>query len=528
MGGPAKFTDVRHPDTVQVIIHDAIEENARGLNPYSSEAPSRATPRPPAPSTMPPPPPAGGSRRHRPARAARGDAAAGHHHQGRVRRAEGQAARRCSARRQPGPVGHRDPAGLGYRTGRRSRGSASSPALRAVGGTKDPDIAAIVALAPDLVVVNDEENRREDADALGRGRARAARDPRALGRRRRALPRRPRGRRGRPGAPLRRPDPVRHPTGPTAWSASRRAFVPIWRRPWMTMNADTYGSSVLAALGVVNVFGDEAERYPTTTLADAAARQPDLVLAPTEPYPFKERHLHELRDGRGRRAPRRRSGPVLVGRPDAGGAGAARSGPRLVGREADEAPGRVALEPPHPHHGREVDRAVDVRELGDRAAWRWGGRRAPPSGPPSRGDRRRGRAPPARRPRRRRSCGRPAASGRRPPCSGRSPPTPATPASSSMPRQRTQSDSAEVQQDHVGVGAGEVRSASDEAQRGSGEAQRSPCRASHGQPAPGVCTSATRTCPVRDAAATDSSEFAAVSMNRSRRCGPPSMQAKHG
>ena len=63
----------------------------------------------------------------------------------------------------------------------------------------------------------------------------------------------------------------------------------------MTMNADTYGSSVLAALGIVNVFGDEAERYPTTTLADAGARQPDIVLAPTEPYPFKERHLHELR-----------------------------------------------------------------------------------------------------------------------------------------------------------------------------------------------------------------------------------------
>ena len=61
------------------------------------------------------------------------------------------------------------------------------------------------------------------------------------------------------------------------------------------MNADTYGSSVLAALGVVNVFGDDAERYPTTTLADAAARRPELVLAPTEPYPFKERHLPELR-----------------------------------------------------------------------------------------------------------------------------------------------------------------------------------------------------------------------------------------
>src|SRR5207342_2210804 len=40
------------------------------------------------------------------------------------------------------------------------------PGLPTVGGTKDPDVDAIVALAPDLVVVNDEENRREDADAL--------------------------------------------------------------------------------------------------------------------------------------------------------------------------------------------------------------------------------------------------------------------------------------------------------------------------------------------------------------------------
>jgi ABC-type hemin transport system substrate-binding protein len=40
------------------------------------------------------------------------------------------------------------------------------PTMRHVGGTKDPDIAAIVALAPDVVVVDREENRRDDADAL--------------------------------------------------------------------------------------------------------------------------------------------------------------------------------------------------------------------------------------------------------------------------------------------------------------------------------------------------------------------------
>jgi hypothetical protein len=70
-----------------------------------------------------------------------------------------------------------------------------------------------------------------------------------------------------------------------------RAFVPIWRRPWMTMSAGTYGSSLLAALGVANLFADALDRYPTVTLDEVRARRPDVVLAPSEPYPFAERHV---------------------------------------------------------------------------------------------------------------------------------------------------------------------------------------------------------------------------------------------
>ena len=40
------------------------------------------------------------------------------------------------------------------------------PDLRHVGGTKDPAVRDIVDLAPDLVVLDEEENRREDHDAL--------------------------------------------------------------------------------------------------------------------------------------------------------------------------------------------------------------------------------------------------------------------------------------------------------------------------------------------------------------------------
>ena len=160
------------------------------------------------------------------------------------------------------------------------------PSLPHVGGTKDPDIDAVVALAPDLVVVNDEENRREDADALtAAGVELHVTTVRAVGDVAPALA----SLAERLGVPF-RPWPT--PTVPR--SMHRRAFVPIWRRPWMTLNADTYGSSVLAAVGVANVYADDPERYPTVTLEDAVARQPDVVLAPSEPYPFRERHAAEL------------------------------------------------------------------------------------------------------------------------------------------------------------------------------------------------------------------------------------------
>ncbi len=58
------------------------------------------------------------------------------------------------------------------------------------------------------------------------------------------------------------------------------------------MNGDTYGSSVLAHLGVANVFDSASERYPEVALD--AVPEVDVVLAPSEPYPFGPRHADEL------------------------------------------------------------------------------------------------------------------------------------------------------------------------------------------------------------------------------------------
>ena len=157
------------------------------------------------------------------------------------------------------------------------------PDLPHVGGTKDPDVAAIVDLAPDLVVLCVEENRREDADALAAaGVATAALSIDSVADVGPAMAMLA-GLVGvaAPPVPDLPPDP----------EPSLRAFVPIWKRPWMSLAGGTYGSSLLASVGVANVFAGARDRYPTVTLDEVRAREPDVVLAPSEPYPFAERHI---------------------------------------------------------------------------------------------------------------------------------------------------------------------------------------------------------------------------------------------
>jgi ABC-type Fe3+-hydroxamate transport system substrate-binding protein len=170
------------------------------------------------------------------------------------------------------------------------------PALPTVGGTKDPQVAEIAALHPDMVVVNDEENRLEDVEALLElGVALHDMSPRSV------------EETGPAVAALAEAVGVAvpEPFAAVAWSAwlasvraapggGRRVFVPVWRRPWMSMSAATYGSSLLELLGWTNVYADHAVRYPEVTLEEVAAREPEAVLLPSEPYPFKVRHVAEV------------------------------------------------------------------------------------------------------------------------------------------------------------------------------------------------------------------------------------------
>jgi len=164
------------------------------------------------------------------------------------------------------------------------------PSLRHVGGTKDPDIASIFALQPDLVVVDREENRKEDAEALiAQGitvcdlHVVSVHDvPREM---------------------QRLSDLVGGPTLELSERVEQEqrsiAFVPIWRRPWMTISGKTYGATLLKCLGIQVFQPDSPDAYPTLSDDDLAGLTAQMVLLPTEPYVFAERHIAEVQERTG-------------------------------------------------------------------------------------------------------------------------------------------------------------------------------------------------------------------------------------
>ena len=217
-----------------------------------------------------------------------------------------------------------------------------------VGGTKDVDVEAVVALAPDLVIANQEENPRIALEALA-GRvpvlvslprrvsdgiahlARLARilrlgaaDP-ARSLIRRAYQLRDRTTTSRTldlktpadGLPILDSRRSSRETSPTISFSDPlrgeprdgrvRGFIPIWMNPLMTLNADTFGSDVLAQVGIANVFGERLRlyplaadlgktaphdavgrdvRYPRISTFEVKERNPELVILPDEPYAF--------------------------------------------------------------------------------------------------------------------------------------------------------------------------------------------------------------------------------------------------
>jgi len=204
-----------------------------------------------------------------------------------------------------------------------------------IGGTKNPDIAQILGLAPHIVFTVAEENRRRDVEQLtaaglavyvfAPGTVRDGID--LLWRLAELLDCR------RDVAPL--IQEIEHEYAETqaqvAARPSVRVFCPIWKDPYMTISDGTYVHDMLQVCGGENIFaqrqrrfplaadlGQQPEqmgvlhnerdrRYPRITLEEMAASQPDVILLPDEPYAFSTIDLADfmpfanipaVRDGR--------------------------------------------------------------------------------------------------------------------------------------------------------------------------------------------------------------------------------------
>ena len=162
-----------------------------------------------------------------------------------------------------------------------------------VGGTKDPDIARIVELKPDLVIAEKEENRKDDVETLRdagvevfvsdvRSVTDSLRDIRALGE---AVDK------AEAAATLvaRIQASAAEVERERAGAGAIPVYVPVWRRPWMTLTRDTYAHAVLEQAGAENVFGHDDGRYPERSPEEAIEAGARAVLLPTEPYPFHEK-----------------------------------------------------------------------------------------------------------------------------------------------------------------------------------------------------------------------------------------------
>ena len=163
--------------------------------------------------------------------------------------------------------------------------------VQRVGGTKNPKLETIAGLDPDLILANSEENKPEHIswladrfevlEAMPRTIPEAAEAVRELGRR------------------LMREEELQDLLLEIEVQITRanvermqatpvKVFYAIWKKPWMSINRDTYIHDVLTRAGAANVCADRDERYPVVRDEEIAELGAKVVLLPSEPYVFTD------------------------------------------------------------------------------------------------------------------------------------------------------------------------------------------------------------------------------------------------
>jgi len=163
-----------------------------------------------------------------------------------------------------------------------------------VGGTKKLNIEKIRSLQPDLIIANKEENTQEEIELLANefpvwlsninNLPGALNMIQALGQ--------VTGMEGKANKLVE--EIVQGFNDLHKANKPKRVAYFIWRDPWMSIGNDTFIHSMIQTMGWQNVLAGET-RYPELTLEELKKYQPELVLLSSEPFPFKEQHIAEVK-----------------------------------------------------------------------------------------------------------------------------------------------------------------------------------------------------------------------------------------
>lgn len=159
-----------------------------------------------------------------------------------------------------------------------------------IGGTKKLHLEAVHELHPDLIIANKEENNREDIERLETDYPVWVSDVNDLSSALEMI--------ASVGAITDTDssdlfNEINHgfselkPLNPT-----KRVLYLIWNKPYMAAGSDTFINDMLQRCGFENVVGKT--RYPELTEKDIIELNPEMVLLSSEPFPFREKHIHEL------------------------------------------------------------------------------------------------------------------------------------------------------------------------------------------------------------------------------------------
>lgn len=163
-----------------------------------------------------------------------------------------------------------------------------------IGGTKQLNIEKIRELQPDLIIANKEENTKEQIETLAAEFPVWISDIQTLDEALQMI--------GGVGEITGREDRANKIVQDVraGFGSLQKAVAPhnvayfIWYKPWMSVGADTFISHMISTIGWQNAFASKL-RYPEIDLHELKAANPRLVLLSSEPFPFKEKHVGEIK-----------------------------------------------------------------------------------------------------------------------------------------------------------------------------------------------------------------------------------------